>query len=179
MPPKRRDSLTQKKGGKNNHEKNNPKKTTKENCLVCKKKTDLAKDSIACNVCGHQFHIQCKDISEENFEIIKDIEAKGMTNPYRCESCKSVLGCLDDRINKNSAEIAKIADKLEANEEVIEDHGGRLKAIEEVVNEMQKKQNKNEQQNAVATSRQIQNELAEQNSRSRNVVFMVYLNAAL
>ena len=142
MPPKRRDSLTQKKGGKNNHEKNNPKKTIKETCLVCKKKTDPVKDSIACNVCGHQFHIQCKDISEENFEIIKDIEAKGMTNPYRCESCKSVLGCLDDRINKNSAEIAKIADKLEANEEALEDQGGRLKAIEEVVNEIQKKQNK-------------------------------------
>ena len=78
-------------------------------------------------------------MSEEQFDMLQDIAANGWENPWRCESCKSVLGALDDRINKNTAEIARVADKVEANEENISANTGKIKAMEEAMLKIQEK----------------------------------------
>ena len=172
MPPKKRDSIGNKDAKKSNKkEQEKVKKSAKDICLICKKKTDLEKDSIVCNVCTHQFHTHCKNMSEEQFDMLQDIAANGWENPWRCESCKSVLGALDDRINKNTAEIARVADKVEANEENISANAGKIKAMEEAMLKIQEKQDKTEKLNSATTSKLIQNELAQRQSRSNNLVF--------
>ena len=172
--PGRKDSLSQKetkKKGKKDQDKVAQKKIAKDVCLVCKKKADLSKDGVACNVCGHQFHIHCKDIPEDFYDILQDIAEKGWENPYRCESCKSAIGALEDKINKNTAELARVAEKVEANDERLNNQDDRVTALEEAMNELNKKQSKKEQQSSVATSRMIQDELAQQKARSTNLVF--------
>ena len=148
------------------------KKGAKDTCLICKKPTDLKKDSVACNVCELQFHATCKGVSEDALDLMQRVmQLESAHNPYRCESCDTILGRLDDRVKKNTADIARMADRVEEHDERFEQQEEKIKNMKEEIKELKNKSSKNEKQSSAQISKQVQSELAEQNSRSKNLVF--------
>ena len=172
MPPKKKTpstSVIDDKLKKGPQRKVAAKKVNKEICTVCKKKTNLSEDGLKCNICQFQYHAPCLDIQPRVLELIAEMEDHGL-NSWKCESCKSALATLEDKVHLNAVEIVKINERMDSNEQAHSDLEEKVEQMSKELSDLKKENEHVKTQSNADMMRSVQAELVEQNSRSKNVV---------
>ena len=156
---------------KDNTAKKNKATKTNENCLICKKKVDLATDGTKCNVCGSHVHGHCIGLSDECLSSYLYIYKENGLIAHRCQSCREVLGSMNDKIEKNTVAISKLSEKVDAQDAKQTGFEAELKELKEKMKVIEGDVKTNKQQSSSGAVQIFHKEMSEQKARGTNLIF--------